>query len=55
MLAKVTAIELSVPAASTPNEALAVAPLSATKLEPFPTIILPSVVANPAISPRLAW
>ena len=37
-----------------PKEVLAVAPDSATKLEPSPTIKLPSVFANPATSVRLA-
>jgi len=33
-----------------PNDVLAVAPFSATKFEPSPTIILPSVTAKPATS-----
>ena len=38
-----------------PKEALAVAPLSKTKLAPSPTIKLPSVGVKPAISDKLAW
>ena len=39
---------------SNPKEVLAVAPDSATKFDPFPTIKFPSVFANDAISVRLA-
>ena len=38
----------------TPSDVLAVAPVSNTKLEPSPTIIPPSVTANPATSASCA-